>query len=207
MQKYILDTNLFFNMEARLGLGDTTEGIIRQITEAFQKEKAQKDIKLLMPPAIVEEILSFFEDPKQEFLLDFFKIITVQSPSLAELSVPATIMSTFIEETKERAYRGMKVGEEEMYKVGTLFMGKEVLPQKEFQMTIGKGVKTYRDRFRNATRTGFLDSQVDFDLIMLAKEQDGDLITTDEGVIRWGRLFGVKEMSPSVFGKKIQEYL
>jgi hypothetical protein len=207
MQKYILDTNLFFNMEARMGLGETTEGIIRGVTEAMQKGKAQKETTLLMPPAIVAEILSFFEDPRQPFLLDFFKVVTMKSPSLSELTVNSNLMATFIEETKERAYRGMKVGEEEIQKGAALFMGKESLPQKEFQLTIGKVIKTYRDRFRNATRTGFIDSQVDFELIMLAKEQEAYLVTTDEGVIRWGRLFGVAEMNPSVFGKKMQEYL
>jgi predicted DNA-binding protein (UPF0278 family) len=101
----------------------------------------------------------------------------------------------------------MKVGEEEMISTGNLFMGKEVLPHKEYQITIGKVIKTFRDRYRNATRTGFLDSKADFELIMLAKETDGYLISTDVGVIKWGRIMGVKEMDSSAFGKMIQEYL
>ena len=101
----------------------------------------------------------------------------------------------------------MKVSEEEITKTAEMFMGKEVLPQKEFQITIGKIVTSLRDRYRNATRTGTIDSQADFDLIMIAKESQGALVTTDEGVKLWARKIGVTEMSSQVFGKKMRAYL
>jgi RNA ligase partner protein len=205
MQNYILDTNLFFNMEGHLGIGETTEKIIRNLTVAMGKTKDTHSY--LIPPTVADEIKTFFDNPEEDFLLDFFKMATIKSPSLTELTISAKTMSDFIDESRERSYRGMKVGEEEMISTGNLFMGKEVLPHKEYQITIGKVIKTFRDRYRNATRTGFLDSKADFELIMLAKETDGYLISTDVGVIKWGRIMGVKEMDSSAFGKMIQEYL
>ena len=65
-------------------------------------------------------------------------------------------------------------------------------------------LKKFRERYRNATRAGFLDSVADLDLIMLSLEQDGYLVTTDEGVLNWGRYFGVKEMPSQLFIKHIQ---
>lgn len=208
METYILDTNLLFNMEANMGLGDTSKDIMTSLTSALKKAKTDKKISAVMAPRIVEEIKSFFENPAEEqFLNDFLSEVTVKSPSLTELSISAQVMADYIEESRERGYRGMNVGEEEIAHAGAMFMGTESLPKKEFQMTIGKTVKNFRDRYRNATRTGFIDSLADFDLIMLAKEQNGYLVSTDEGVIRWGRMLGVKEVGPVVFGKKIQEYL
>src|SRR3989344_6605271 len=206
METYILDTNLLFNMEAKMGLGETSKAIITLLTSALKK--GNKQVSVLMPPRIVDEIKSFFEDPNDEhFVKEFLSEITVKSPNLTEQTISAQVMAAYIEESRERGNRGMNIGEEEITLAGAMFMGKESLPKKEFQITIGKTIKNFRDRYRNATRTGFIDSLADFDLIMLAREQNGYLVSTDEGVIRWGRMFGVKEIDPSVFGKKIQEYL
>ena len=206
METYILDTNLLFNMEAKMGLGETSKAIITLLTSALKK--GNKQVSVLMPPRIVDEIKSFFEDPNDEhFVKEFLSEITVKSPNLTEQTISAQVMAAYIEESRERGYRGMNIGEEEITLAGAMFMGKESLPKKEFQITIGKTIKNFRDRYRNATRTGFIDSLADFDLIMLAREQNGYLVSTDEGVIRWGRMLGVKEIDPSVFGKKIQEYL
>lgn len=206
METYIVDTNLLFNMEAKMGIGDTSKTIMHALTSALKKPDTQ--VSIIMPPRIVEEIKSFFENPEEEqFVKEFLSEVTVKSPNLTETTISAQVMASYIEESRERGYRGMSVGEEEITHAGEMFMGKEQLPKKDFQITIGKTIKAFRDRYRNATRTGFVDSLADFDLIMLAKELNGYLVSTDEGVIRWGRMLGVKEMDPQVFGKKIQAYL
>lgn len=207
MDIYILDTNLFFNMQANLGLGETTEKIIITMTKAIQKAKVSSKAAFYMPPSIVEEIKSFFEDPQQEFLKEFFGEVIVKSPSVYNLNLSASLLGEIIHETRARAFKGMKVGEEEIVHAAEMFMGKETLGKKEFQMATGQIVTKYRERFRNATRTGFIDSIADFEIIMLANELNATLISTDEGVIYWGKKFGVKEMAPSVFGKKILSYV
>lgn len=85
--------------------------------------------------------------------------------------------------------------------------GKKTESKKDFQITIGKFIKNFRARYRNATRTGFLDSVADLDLIILSKEIDGFLVTSDEGVLSWGRTFGIKEMPTSVFQKRLEDLL
>ncbi len=205
MEIYVIDTNLFFNMEAHLGIGNDTETIIRNLTKIMKNTKDKA--LFIMPPRIMEEIKSFFEDPEQEFLKEFFSEITIKSPDLGNMHINASIIAEYIEESRKRAYRSQDVAEEEIKHAGEMFMGKESLAQKEFQMAIGKIVKNFRNRYRNALRTGFIDSLADFDLIMLAKEQSASLVSTDEGVIQWGRKLGVKEIDPSVLGKKMQEYL
>lgn len=160
-----------------------------------------------MPPAIVQEIESFFDNQDDALLNTFLGFVTVRSPASHDIAISGDIFNTLIEDYRLRAYRGMKVSEEEIIKTAEAFMGKEVLPQKEFQKSVGKIVSSLRDRYRNATRTGTIDSQADFDLIMLAKESGGILVTTDEGVITWSRKIGVTEMSAQVFGKKMRVYL
>ena len=62
MDTYILDTNLFFNMEAGLNLGQKTEEVVKNLTTAAKKLQETKEATFLLPPRVVDEFLSFFED-------------------------------------------------------------------------------------------------------------------------------------------------
>jgi RNA ligase partner protein len=207
MDIYILDTNLFFNMEAGLNLGKKTEEVMQNITVVAKKLKESKSGSFLMPPRIVDEVLSFFENKEQPFLKDLLASITIQSPSFNEMNVPASVVYQLVEDIRNRSYRGMTVAEEEIQNAGKEMMGKPELSKMEFQQTVGKAIKGFRERYRQATRFGFLDSLADLDLIMLSKETNGHIVSTDEGVIKWGRVFGIKEMPAHVFGTKMQAYL
>ena len=207
MEIYILDTNLFFNMEGKMGFGNKTEEVIRNVNTALQELKANKQVMVYMPPRIVDELLSFFEDKEQPFLKDFLGSITIQSPDIHSMTIPASVFAEYVEENRSRAYRGMTVAEEEIQKAGTMFMGKEMLGKKEFQMTIGALIRGFRERFRTATRVGYIDSLGDLDLILLAKELNATIVSTDEGVLRWSRIIGVKEIPASVWGEKMRNLL
>lgn len=207
MESFILDTNLFFNIGAGLGMGKKTEEIVVKLTETIKKLKKQSRASFYMPPKIVDEFLSFFEDKNQEFIKDFLSSINIKSPNPTNTSFSAQIFYQLVEDIRNRSYRGLNIAEEEISKAGEMMLGKKFDSKKDFQINIGKFIKNFRDRYRNATRTGFLDSVADLDLIVLSKEVDGFLITSDEGVLAWGRTFGVKEMPVSVFQKRLEDLL
>jgi predicted DNA-binding protein (UPF0278 family) len=77
------------------------------------------------------------------------------------------------------------------------------MTRQDFQKKTGEIVKNLRDRYRQATRVNFLDSVIDLELITLAKELDGTVVSADEGVVRWGRFFGIKEIDPHLFKDKL----
>lgn len=198
MNTYILDTNLFFNMQAGLGFGQTTEEVMKTMTKCG--EKAQ----LYMPPRIVEEFLGFFDNKEQETIKKLLSHIIVKSPNIDSFQFPASVFYTLVEDIRNRSYRGLRTGEEEIEQAAQSFMGGTQLTKMEFQKKVGVQIKGFRDRYRQATRVGFLDSIADLDIIVLAKELDGIVVSTDEGLLKWSRLFGVKEMSPAVFGEKMR---
>ena len=68
MENFVLDTNLFFNIGADLEMGKKTETIIVKLTEIIKKFKKPSQINFYMPPRIVDEFLSFFENKNQEFI-------------------------------------------------------------------------------------------------------------------------------------------
>ena len=194
MQSYILDTNLFFNMQAGLAFGDTTDKVMESMILSGKKSH------LYMPPRIVEEFLSFFENKEQDIIKRLLSVITVKSPNIDSFQFPAAVFYTLVDDIRNRSYRGLRTGEEEIEQAARAMMDGGSLSKMEFQKKVGIQIKGFRDRYRQATRVGFLDSVADLDIIVLAKELDATVVSTDEGLLKWSRLFGVKEMSPSVFG-------
>ncbi len=194
MDTYILDTNLFFNMQAGLNFGKTTDEVMKNMTLCGKK------VELFMPPRIVEEFLSFFENKEQENIKKLLAEITVKSPVIESFEFPASVFYTLVDDVRNRSYRGLRVGEEEIEQAGKSLMNAGTLSKMDFQKRVGQQIKGFRDRYRQATRVGFLDSVADLDIIVIAKELNGTVVSTDEGLLKWSRLFGVKEMSPSVFG-------
>ena len=204
MEKYVLDTNLFFNMEVDLGFGKKTKEVVIKIAYFGKKIKEQKKGEFFMPPSAIQEFLSFFEEKKYPFIEEFLSTITIKSPDYGKLYFSAHIFYRLIEEVRQRSYRGLNIGEELIKEAGRLMMGKSLLGKKDFEIEIGEIIKKFRERYRQATRVGFLDSVTDLDLIVLAKDIDGFLISTDEGVLRWGRLMGVKELPASVWRRRME---
>jgi len=204
MESFVLDTNIFFNMEAGLSLGKKTEELVVNLTEKIKKLSQEKKAVFYITPKIVDEFLSFFEDKEQSFIKDFLSVVVVESPKINEMVFPASIFQKIIEEIRLRSYRGLNIAKEELGAAAKFFLKEKPKTIKEFQIKIGDFIKKLRERYRQATRKGFLDSSADFELIALAKEKDGFLVTTDEGVISWGRVFGVKEMPSLIFLKHLE---
>ncbi|OGK24063.1 RNA ligase partner protein [Candidatus Roizmanbacteria bacterium RIFCSPHIGHO2_12_FULL_37_9b] len=207
MEKYILDANLFFNMEAGLNLGTKTEEVVKRLTEMARKLKIANRAEFFMPPRVVDEFLSFFENKEQPFLKDFLSAITVKSPDVTRMMFPAQIFYELVADIRQRSYRGLNIGEEEIEKAGKATLDKKTLTTKEFQIAMGPIIKKFRERYRQATRLGFLDSVADLDLIVLTKVLEGNLVSSDEGVIRWGRMFGIKETPVAVLRKQLEALL
>ena len=177
MEKYVLDTNVFFNMEAGLGLGKNTKEVLINLAEFARPLHGNKGIEFFMPPRIVDELLGFFENPQEEYIQNFLSLVTVKSPHTYALNFSAQVFYELVNDIRLRSYRGLQIGEEEIQKAAMTFIGTETLNKKDFQIKIGEHIRTFRDRYRNATRTGFLDSLADLDLIVLAKEVDANIVS------------------------------
>ena len=201
MEKYVLDTNLFFNMEPGLNIGTKTNEVLALITKSIKNLKNKA--LFYMPPSIVKELESFFKDKDTSLLKEFLSEIVVKSPDTTKITLPAEFFYKIIKDVRERSYKGLLTSEKELTNAVLSLNGIRFKDKKETQIKIGKNIKNLRDKYRQNTRTGFLDSVADLDLIILAKEQDAYLVSTDEGVVNWGRIFGVKEIDPQIFGKKI----
>ena len=61
---------------------------------------------------------------------------------------------------------------------------------------LGQLINRLRGRYREALRQGILDSKEDVDVLLLAYELDGTLVSGDEGMRKWADKVGIQIMSP-----------
>jgi hypothetical protein len=199
MDSFVIDTNFFVNQEIKTGFGSTTN----QVAEGFYElaKKTSNIALFFIPPTIRDELSEFVTEKR---LWDnLVSIFTIKNPSVNTTTIPSHVLYEFVNEARERMSKGLKIGEEKIKDAAQFFSGKEQMDKIVFEKSIGPIITNFRDRYRNATRFQFIDSVADLDLIILALETNSHLVSSDEGVIRWGRKFGVKEQSPTSFQQKL----
>jgi len=180
---YVLDTSLFVNPDARKYFGETVDAALANfITNAAK----MKGVKFYMPPSVPKELKYF----AQKELPNFKNIIIVKSPSLYEQKIPAILMYKFIDEIRTRLNAGLRVSEK--------FVKDEKLPVEE-------KLHRLRTQYKEALREGILDSEEDFEVLMLAKELKAAIITLDQGLAKAAHELGVRCMAVDAFYEHIKE--
>ena len=205
MEKFVIDTNFFINLEIKSGFGKTAEEVLVSFTKMGDMLKKKKRAEFFMPPRVVDELAGFFE--KKELIRAFLSIVSVKSPHISDIDFPAHVFYQLVEEMRARSYRGLRIAEEGVVLAGKKTTGREFAKKQEFEQAIGEVTKGLRERYRQATRFNFLDSVADLDLIVLSRELDAFLVSSDEGVLRWGRIFGEKELSLTFFKDRLAALL
>lgn len=199
--KYCIDTNIFFSFQKDINLGKNPSEVMNSILKAAH----DRSNVFLMPPKIEDEVILMIDESSRKTWSQLATYIVKKSPQIYTHSIGATLLYEFVNDYRKRAYDGLKIAEDVVVQVAKGPCGET--NKVEFEKSLQPIKESLRNRYRNATRTGTIDSVADLDLVMLALEEDAVLITADEGVIVWGRKFGVKEMSLTTFGESIRALL
>ena len=206
MERFVIDTNFFFNLEIKTGLGNNPREIIIEFTRLARELKSKKRAEFYMPPSIIDELLTFVSQD-DDYVKDFLELIIIKAPDLNSIQLSANVFYALVKEARERSYRAMKVAEEVVDAAGKKMLEQSDLSRIDYQKQIGEQITKLRERYRQATRVKFLDSPADFELIALAKEIGGQLITSDEGVLIWGRKIGVSEIIPNLVKDRFNQLI
>ncbi|MCS7262262.1 MAG: RNA ligase partner protein [Aquificaceae bacterium] len=178
MDLFVLDTSVFTNPDVYTQFEKDQKGAI----ESFLSLASRSTVRFYMPTSVYEELNKMVElgslRPKFETL------VRVRSPRRYSLTVPAEFLYDFVEELRHRINKGLRIAEEHTKEAGKL-------PEE-----VGKLVGRLREKYREALRTGIIDSKEDLDALLLAYELDGVLVSGDEGLRSWADKVGVKLIDP-----------
>lgn len=177
--RLVLDTSVFTNPETARQWGDSTAAALAAFVASGRR--AGRRIELFMPPSIYEEIRTFVED--DELPPDLELVISLRAPSRYSVHVPGSVLYDLIDDIRGRIDRGLRVAERAV---------REAAPEK-----VERTITRLRERYREALRSGLLDSREDVDVILLARELGAAVVSSDNAVVRWAEDLGLRLISPA----------
>ncbi len=189
MESFVLDTSVFTNPDVYSQFEKDQLGAIENFITLASHSRA----KFFMPTSVYEEFNKMVElgSLKPRFEL----AVRIRSPRRFNLMVPAEFLYEFIEEVRYRINKGLRIAEEHTKEAGRLT-----------QEDVGKLINKLREKYREALRTGIIDSKEDLDVLLLAYELDGILVSGDEGLRNWADKVGIKLIDPKSFRVILESY-
>lgn len=180
MERFVLDTSVFTNPDVFRQFGEDSLQAIRGFLALAKRVNAE----FYMPGSVYEE-LRLMKD-LGELAPQYESIVLMRSPRKFSLMVPSEILYEFIEEVRYRIDKGLRIAEESTKMAGQT-------------ADMGKLITRLREKYREALRQGILDSKEDADVLLLAYELDGVLVTGDDGMRKWADKVGIKIVNPRNF--------
>jgi RNA ligase partner protein len=186
MDRFILDTSLFTNPAVYSQFGPTVQEAVMGFVLAAGPVRAQ----FLMPLSVYREF-AMMKDLGAA-AADFESVVSLRSPRKFDLRIPGELLYELIEEVRQRIDRGLKIAEE---------AAKAALASGDDK---GELINKLRGRYREALRQGILDSKEDVDVLLLAYELDGILVSADEGMRKWADKVGITIADPNHFRRILE---
>ena len=189
MIRFVLDTSIFVNPDVRKKFGETpTEAMKTFLSYA---EKLFGKVEFYMPPGIYREVMHFVEEEEVSPELELY--IIKKPPNVHDIKIPAFVVYELIEDIRRRVDKGLRVAEKAV---------RESVLDTE---NVDKVIQKLRRNYRKALREGILDSKEDFELILLAKELDGIIVSADVGILTWAEKMGIKWVDAFKFKEVLEE--
>ena len=170
---FVIDTSIFTNPDVYITFGRTPTTALKNFLKLVTKLEGPN---FYMPPSIYEELMDFVDIDK--IPKDLQVRIFQKPPKKYEMNVPAFLLYELIEDVRHRIDKGLRVAEQAV---------REVINDNEPDT-----INNLRRKYRSALREGIIDSKEDVDLILLARELDGILVTADKGIMTWADKLGIR---------------
>ena len=172
-EKFVIDTSIFTNPDVYISFGRTPTAALKNFLKLISKLDGPV---FYMPPSIYEELMNFIDGDKipKDLQISIFQ----KPPKKYEMDVPAFLLYELIDDVRHRIDKGLRVAEQAVRDVVT-----DAKPET---------ITNLRRKYRSALREGTIDSKEDVDLILLARELDGILVTADIGIMTWADKLGIR---------------
>ncbi len=204
MTIYVLDTSAVTDPRLRgFFNASSLNDVVYQLAVLLIKARVVLDMQFYMAPSTAGELRGFLErnGVDRDNIEMLLSIINIKAPDLHGARIPAHVMGRWIEEVQRRLHKGLRVAEEMVRRAahGGYETGATGLSREALRSHVAKTIHDLREKYREATRKGVIDTRVDFDSVMLARELGAVLVTNDEGIMRLCSDLGVRYIDPPRF--------
>ncbi|GAB6065786.1 RNA ligase partner protein [Aquifex pyrophilus] len=188
MEKFVLDTSVFTNPDIYKTFEEDQPGAI----ENFIHLALNSGAEFYMPTSIYDELRKILDIG--ELWAEFEMVVKIRSPRRFKLTIPADFLYELIDEIRYRINKGLRIAEEHTREASACD-------------DVGKLINKLREKYREALRQGIIDSKEDVDVLLLAYELDGILVSADEGLRKWADKIGIKQIEPRFFRKILESLI
>ena len=190
---FVLDTSAF------TGIGTKNKAQImkhiKDMTELISAARG-KNVSCYTPPVVWQELSEMLRTKKvpKRIIQDLDASTIQKSPSTLEMQAPAEFIYQYVNEVRNRFYRGLREAEKAVIKGAK---GKEE--------DAGDIIRDLREKYKTAIRQGMLDSTEDLEVLLLAKELNAGVVTQDEGIKHWANKWGIRFIDGESFVKLLKQ--
>ncbi|MEB3774509.1 MAG: RNA ligase partner protein [Desulfurococcales archaeon] len=203
MDAFVLDTTAIteVRLRERLGVSSLVE-VVSIITPIIRDARIKAGARFYMTPSTWNELRRSLIGNKVplDMIQDLAAWITVKAPDKLSLKIPAAIFSEYIADVRRRLYKGLRVAEYAARRAARDCEGGE-------EECLSNLIREVRDRYREATRKGLVDSIEDLDTILLALEIKGIIVSSDEGITKLAQQLGIIHIDPTDFITTLQRII
>ncbi len=208
-QRFVLDTTAITDTGMRVAEGyETLCESASDILDLIAQARLKLEISCYIPyPSVYTELLSFFKryGCEREIFVKLDTWLVKKTPNRYEVKIPAEIFHEYINTMRQKINKARKIAEEFMWESTVIGLKSE--KKEDVKDEIGDLISRFRDRYREVMRHGVLDSSPDLDVLLLAKELEAAVVSSDEGIRRWSEQMGLRFVEASKFPRMLREYL
>ncbi len=208
-QRFVLDTTAITDAGLRIKEGyETLCESAAEVLDLIALARLKLDISCYIPyPSVYTELTSFLKryGCDEEIFTKLDTWLVKKTPNRYEVKVPAAIFYDYIITVRQKMNRGRRLAEEYILESSALTTKLE--DKSKIEEEVGALISKFRDKYRSVMRQGILDSAPDLDVLLLAKELEAGVVSSDAGIRKWSERLGLRFVEASKFPRMLKEYL
>ncbi len=214
-QRFVLDTTAITDTGLRIkeGYGSICESA-QEILDLIAVARLKFNISCYIPyPTVYGELVSFLRrhECKEDIFIKLDTWLVKKTPNRYEVKIPAAIFYEYVLTMRQKINRGRKLAEEFIWEssaiTSTIVAGNNENKKETIEKEIGALIGKFRDKYKTTLRQGILDSSPDLDVLLLAKELEAGVVSSDAGIRKWSERMGLRFVEASKFPRMLKEYL
>ncbi len=208
-QRFVLDTTAITDAGLRIKEGyESLCESAKEVLDLIALARLKLDISCYIPyPSVYTELTSFLKryDCDEDIFTKLDTWLVKKTPNRYEVKIPAAIFYEYIITVRQKMNRGRRLAEEYILEASAITS--ELGDKSNIETEIGSLISKFRDKYRMVMRQGILDSAPDLDVLLLAKELEAGVVSSDAGIRKWSERLGLRFVEASKFPRMLKEYL